>query len=384
MRKWVFAGVAILIVGGLIWTLSLTATEVKLYEVKKGDISQTIKETGIVQASNYLGIYSIENGQVEKILVDLGSFVNQGDTLLILTNNDLSLLKNSYKNSLIQAELNYAFIKAELDNIKLDFDEAKNNYNRTEKLYKSGAVSKNELDLAKLTRDKYETTYKQQLNSLEQAKEQLGISRDDLDDINAKEENLIITSPIEGTVVRLPVKEGQFITTSTEVAEVASLNKVEVKAEILSDDMADIKLGQKVKISAPILKETILEGEVINIYPQAEEKLSPLGVTQHRVPIIINLLENDILKPGYEVKVSIETLTKNDVVIIPREAILYKENGDKQVMLVDENGRIQYVNVKTDLGDRVNIEIISGLKVGQKIVLDASNLLKSGTKVKGQ
>ncbi|NLJ71672.1 MAG: efflux RND transporter periplasmic adaptor subunit, partial [Syntrophomonadaceae bacterium] len=325
---------------------------------------------------------AIENGKVEEQLVEIGDLVSKGDVLLTLSNPDLSLQEDTYKISLLQTEQTYDMLQAELEGIKLDFAEAKNNYKRLEKLYNSGAISKVELEGARLSKDKHEASYNRQLNSIKQAEEQISIAQKALNNINAKAANLIITSPLEGTVVKLPVKEGQYVMVSEKLAEVASLNQMEIKAEILSDDMADIKIGQKVNISAPILKDAILAGELINIYPQAEEKLSALGIVQHRVPVIITLPESDILKIGYEVKIAIETLTKNNLIVIPREAIIYKDNDLKQVMLVDEKNRVSYVDIVTGLADRVNIEVISGLVEGQKIVLDASNPMKEGEKVK--
>ncbi len=382
MRKWVFIGMAILVLGGIIVALILTATEVNLYEVKSASIKQMVNETGIVQASSQVNVFAIENGMVEELLVEIGDLVSKGDVLLTLSNPDLSLQEDTYKISLIQTEQTYDMLQAELEGIKLDFAEAKNNYKRLEKLYNSGAISKVELEGARLSKDKHEASYNRQLNSIKQAEEQISIAQKALNNINAKAANLIITSPLEGTVVKLPVKEGQYVMVSEKLAEVASLNQMEIKAEILSDDMADIKIGQKVNISAPILKDAILAGELINIYPQAEEKLSALGIVQHRVPVIITLPESDILKIGYEVKIAIETLTKNNLIVIPREAIIYKDNDLKQVMLVDEKNRVSYVDIVTGLADRVNIEVISGLVEGQKIVLDASNPMKEGEKVK--
>ena len=382
MRKWVFIGMAILVLGGIIGALGLRATEVNLYEVKSASIKQVVNETGIVQASSQVNVFAIENGMVEELLVEIGDLVSKGDVLLTLSNPDLSLQEDTYKISLLQTEQTYDMLQAELEGIKLDFAEAKNNYKRLEKLYNSGAISKVELEGARLSKDKHEASYNRQLNSIKQAEEQISIAQKALNNINAKAANLIITSPLEGTVVKLPVKEGQYVMVSEKLAEVASLNQMEIKAEILSDDMADIKIGQKVNISAPILKDAILAGELINIYPQAEEKLSALGIVQHRVPVIITLPESDILKIGYEVKIAIETLTKNNLIVIPREAIIYKDNDLKQVMLVDEKNRVSYVDIVTGLADRVNIEVISGLVEGQKIVLDASNPMKEGEKVK--
>lgn len=382
MKKKFLIGIAVLaIIVALYVGLNPPGQEVNTYQVQIGSIKQTINETGLVQASNYLDIYSSENGKVESIAVEIGSRVSKGDTILVLANNDLSIQKATHKSSLIQASNNLSLIKANLERTRLDFEEAQNNYIRTEKLFEAGAVSQSQLEEIKTVKDKLETTLGEQNESYKQITEQVRILGEALEDIEAKEKSLVITSPIDGTIVRLPVNDGQYLVTGTTVAQVASLNEMEIKTEILSDDMADIMLGQKAIIKAPLLKDNELQGEVIQIYPQAEEKLSALGVIQYRVPVIISLKEADKLRPGYEVKVSIETLSKEDVLIVPREAVINDEDGNKQVILI-EKGRVKYVSIETGLQDRTNVEIISGLDVGQKIVLDGSSLLKEGTKVK--
>lgn len=382
MKKKLLIAVGVLaIIAALYVGLNPPGQEVKTYQVQMGDIRQTINETGLVQASHYLDIYCSENGRVESVAVDIGSSVNKGDVILVLENNDLSIQKAAHKSSLIQAKNNLSLVKANLERARLDYEEAKNNYARSEKLFEAGAISKVQLEEIKKVKDKLETTLREQNESYDQINEQVRILEEALQEIEAKEKSLVIISPIDGTIVRLPVKVGQYLLTGTTVAQVASLNQLEIKTEILSDDMADIMLGQKAIISAPLLKDKELEGEVVQIYPQAEEKLSALGVIQYRVPVIISLKEAHKLRPGYEVKVSIQTLSKKDVLIIPREAVIYDENGNKQVMLIDK-GRIKYVSIETGLQDRANVEVIQGLDLGQKIVLDGSSLLKEGTKVK--
>ncbi|HZJ85096.1 MAG TPA: efflux RND transporter periplasmic adaptor subunit [Syntrophomonadaceae bacterium] len=375
-------GVAILLIVAVLSIVNFSAIEVDLYQVKKGNIQQTVDETGLVQASHSLSVYTTENGQVEKVFVQVGDRVNKGDSLLTLSNHDLHLLKSGYQTSLIQANGNLNLAQAELNSTKLSLKEAANYYNRLDKLYNSGAVSQQEWEKAKGQYDNLNILYEGQLSNMEEALEQVLVSEKALNDIVAKENNLTIISPNDGTIVKLPLKEGQYIMAASEVAEVASLESLEINADILSDDMADIHRGQEVIISAAILKDKTLKGEVIKIYPKAEERLSALGVVQYRVPVVIGLNESDKLKPGYEVKVSIKTLARNEVIIIPREAIIYGENDYKEVMLVDSKGRVTYVEVETGLGDRTNIEVVSGLKVGQKIILDGSSLLKSATKVR--
>lgn len=155
-------------------------------------------------------------------------------------------------------------------------------------------------------------------------------------------------------------------------------DQLEIKADILSDDLGEVSLGQKVKITAPVLGAKVLYGEVKEIYPLAEEKESALGVIQRRVPVIITLDDPANLKPGYEVKVAIETSTRQDVPVLPREAVRTMKNGGKEVIVVTDN-RVEHRPVKTGIGDRDNIEITEGLAADETVIRDGNLDLKEKT-----
>ena len=196
-----------------------------------------------------------------------------------------------------------------------------------------------------------------------------------------KEQHLVIKSPANGVVLSLPVQKEQLLNPGTLIAQVAEPGKLEIKAHILSDDLAQVKVGQPVVVTAPVLGKKILAGTVKKIYPQAEEKLSALGISQRRVSVLISLEEPDLLKPGYEVTVAIETLKKQDVLLVPREAVRTTTEGNQQLAVVINN-RIVYRPVETGLSDKDNVEIISGLAAGEQVVRDGSLVLAENAKVK--
>ena len=156
---------------------------------------------------------------------------------------------------------------------------------------------------------------------------------------------------------------------------------LEIKADILSDDLAQVQVGQKVSIKAPVLEDKILAGKVVKIYPRAEEKMSALGVIQRRVPVIINLNDNANLKPGYEVRVIIETKHLDNVLTLPIESVRPQGEGKGQVMIIKDQ-RIVFKEVVTGLSDGDKVEIKQGLSEGDLIVQDGSLELKANTKVK--
>jgi len=192
---------------------------------------------------------------------------------------------------------------------------------------------------------------------------------------------LDVKSSVNGTVLSLPVKREQVLSPGALLASIGVPDHLEVKADILSDDLAEVKVGQKATITAPVLDQKVLKGKVKQIYPRAEEKQSALGIIQRRVPVIIALNDQANLKPGFEVKVAIETLNRQDVLILPREAICTTKDDQKEVLAV-VNGRVQRRTVRTGISDHENIEITSGLTAGEMVVRDGSLDLKEKEKVK--
>jgi len=179
----------------------------------------------------------------------------------------------------------------------------------------------------------------------------------------------------------LGTKQEQVVNPGALLASVAVLDKLEIKADILSDDLGEVNLGQRVKITAPVLGTNVLYGEVREIYPLAVEKQSALGVIQRRVPVIITLTDAANLKPGYEVKVAIETSTAQDVLVVPWEVVRTLKDGGKEVVVVTDN-RVERRPVQTGIGDRENIEITDGLTAGEVIIRDGNLDLKDHTRIK--
>nr|WP_315989747.1 HlyD family efflux transporter periplasmic adaptor subunit [Desulforamulus aquiferis] len=82
-----------------------------------------------------------------------------------------------------------------------------------------------------------------------------------MEQINLKEEQLILKSPVDGIILDLPAKQEQVINPGTLLATVAVSEKLEVKADLLSDDLGEVSLGQRVQITAPVLGDKTWRGK---------------------------------------------------------------------------------------------------------------------------
>jgi len=359
------------------------STEAEMVTVGKGTIQHAIVDTGYVQAADNYDLYAQQGGRVNNIPVKVGDNIKKGQVIMVLENLDLSMSSEQLRISLNQARSAAASAEAAINGLKIDLRDAETKYARVKELYAAGAVSKAELDEAGSLVEKYQTNSQDQSNNLKIAQSQVDTYIKLIAQSEQKEAQLEVKSPINGTVMELPVKQEQAVAYGSLLVRVAQAADLEIKADLLSDDLGEVKLGQKVQVTAPVMGEKVLNGEIIKIYPQAEEKQSALGVIQRRVPVIIALESTDILKPGYETRVNIITAKEEDVVLIPREAVRSTADGKKEVMLVDK-GRVVFRSVKTGLLDSKNIEITEGLKAGDQIIKDASVTLKEDTRVKAK
>ncbi|MFX4261903.1 efflux RND transporter periplasmic adaptor subunit [Pelotomaculum propionicicum] len=363
------------------WSYASGGAEVETVQARQDSIIRSVADTGYVQAATNYDIHATQSARVVEVPVETGQAVERGQTLAVLENLDLVLQISDVNSQISQSAASAAGARAALERLQLELKDAQDNLVRSEALFQAGAISQVDFDQARLRVDTARQSISEQNSVLESALAQgAGLNRS-LQQLSAKEGQLVIKSPVNGIVLTLPAKQEQVVSPGTLLANVAESDQLEVKADILSDDLADVKIGQRVIITAPILGQQTLVGEVKKIYPQAEEKTSALGVIQRRVPVIISLPDPASLKPGYEVRVSIETMTSQNILVLPRESVRTRTDGQKEVMVV-VNKHILYKPVKTGISDQENIEITGGLTVDEIVVRDGSLSLSEKTRVK--
>lgn len=382
-KRYYWAILLALTLAGLGYYWGTAATEVETYKVTQGDILHTVTDTGYVQAARKFDVYATQGGRVDSMPVKVGENIKKGQIIMVLQNRDLAMSSSQLQIQLSQAQAAAAAAEAGIIQGQLDLQDAQSEFDRDQELYNAGAISRVEYDAASSLLNKTQASLEAQQQALESARAQVSNYQSLLADSTGKEKELQITSPIDGTLMQLPVQQEQVVSYGTLLAEVAQASDLEIKVDLLSDDLGEIEVGQPAQITAPVLGDAVLPGEVIQIYPQAEEKQSALGVIQRRVPTIISLEDYGVLKPGYETRVSIVTASSYGVLLIPREAVVTAANGDKQVMAVVK-GRIVLRPITTGLVDNQNIEITGGLSEGDQIVKDASTVLPANTRVKAK
>lgn len=420
-KKWIWAGAgaAAALLIGLVY-YSSSAVVVETVQPESGQVSLVLEETGYTESVSEYTLEAPKTSRVVAVYPDIGDSVGIGQDLLILDNLEADNLATGLRSEITSIKAQIIAIQEQVEPInaqiassqagmmaaqydinglQLQLDQAEDNYNRMEQLYTAGAVSQAEYEASeyelKTLQNQLESS-EERLLSLSQTLEILNRQKGQVEsdvgtmshqlytrqsDLSLLESDLIISSLSEGQVLEIPAEVGGVVQTGMPLIKIGGTGLLQVKADILSDDMAGIEIGQKVRISAPVLGGQVISGEVRQIYPSAFEKVSALGVIQRRVSIIISLDETAILKPGYEVTVSIETERRDNALRLARSAVRSNADGGYEVLKIT-NGRVEITPVKVGLKNQDWVEILEGLSSEEMVVKDAGLNLEQGSRVR--
>ena len=192
---------------------------------------------------------------------------------------------------------------------------------------------------------------------LEQAKANLALTEDKLSKTK-------LLAPIDGVITKEYKKIGETVSAQEVVVSIIGLGKFQIESDIPEADISKIKIGDLVKITFDSLPNIMVTSSVAEISP-ASTMIE--GVPTYKITIY---LQRDIpgLKAGMTANIDISTASKRDVIFIPRRAIIEK-NGKEFVRLMTSNKNYKEVPVETGIyGEQGNIEIIKGLKEGDKVI----------------
>ncbi len=382
-KVWWIVGASVLLILISAFYYVSSAQPVTATRIQKGALVNSISETGYVKTVDQYDVEAQNYGLVEEVMVATGQQVSSGTVLMRLKNPDLDAETEQAQAQLALARGELSQAELTMASYEMETSQAQTAFDRQKSLYEMGAVSQADYEAA---RDRLQKAVQQvELHGqyMGQVQSKIAIYSELTGSLQSKRSALIIKSPIDGTVLDLPGKEGTYITPGSLLAQLGTTSQLEIQADLLSDDLGDVQLGQPVSITATVLGEEVLSGVVSEIKPRAFAKISALGVEQRRVPVMIKLNSSSKLKPGYEVRVSIETTRRDGVLLVPREALKSSEDGRYRIMKISNN-RVVYQDIELGLKGREYVEVISGIEEGDLIVKDGSQVLDEKSRVKVQ
>ncbi len=346
---------------GIIYYLRFWEREVipvSISSVRLGEITKTFSSSGFLEASERAKISSEISGRVAQVYFEEGDRVKKGEPLVKFVSDELIAQLASAEAALAQAE-------ATLSNVKTKFE-------RTKRLFEKGFLAQEELE-------EIQTQYEVSRAMVEQ-------KRSLVKDIEAKLAHTIITAPITGTVVKRYVREGEVVAGPiglggfrelTPIGEVANLKELLVHADVDETEIGKIRVGQRAKITVDAFPQKEYKGKVLEISRVPLEG-TKVGVN-YRVKIRISN-PSPFLKLGMTANIEFISERKENILLLPQGAVQHKKK--KSLVFVVNNSRVFLREIKTGIEDEEYIEVLSGLRLGERVVNGDLERLKEGQRAR--
>jgi len=309
---------------------------------EKRDIDLSVEVSGDVMPATQLDIKAEVGGKVKKLHVLPGQTVKKGD---VLAEIDDSILLTDKDGAL-----------TEIEGAKLAMEKAKKNYERSRDLFEQKLVSRELFDNTTAEFQIAENDLVKAQKKLQQVDDQLHFAR--------------VVAPSSGTVLTVPVVEGQVIiaaasvNSGTTLMTIADLRKLLVQTHINQVDVARLELSQAVKLRAESLKDLEMEASISFIAPVATVTNNVKGFD------VQALIEkpNPRLRPGMTVNMTVPIAKADDALSVPISAV-FKGEGNTKIVYVRKGETTEKRLVKVGITNIEHAQILEGVSEGEQILL---------------
>ena len=354
--------------------------------VTRGNVEKTVVASGSVESVNEVDVGAQASGKITKLYVKLGQEIKKGEMIADIDSTTQINTLNTKKAALVSYQ-------AQLKAKKTAYDVALSSYNRLSKLYTQKATSLDNVNTAKSTLD----NAKAEVEAVEANIKQAEI------EVNTAETNVgytKITAPMDGTVISVPVSEGQTVNanqTTPTIVTIADLSKMKIKPEISEGDITKVKAGQKVSFTILSDSQTLYHSVIDSVDPanttttdssstSSSTSSSNSNSTTSAIYYYANVLIDNpdrTLRIGMTTENNIKIANAKDVLLVSNMAI-QKRDGKSFINVLNDKNQPEQREVETGVQNDFHTEIKSGLNEGEKVIVSqVANGEKVGSMPRG-
>jgi membrane fusion protein (multidrug efflux system) len=347
MKKLIYILVVIALIGAMAFTLMNNkkemAAKAAVAEIKSDAISVTLTEAktaridkSFTAQGNFAPIQSLTllsetQGQIKQVLKRKGDRVRAGELLLQVEANTMN---------------------ADLGALQANYEKAKKDLGRFENLAAGEAITKRQLEDARLAVKTIES-------QLVLARQRVSKAR--------------ITAPISGEINEIYVEVGAYLGIATKLYDIVNVDRLKLNVKVGEREVLLIRKGDKVNVKADVNATETFQGTVTAIAAQADASL------KYDVEIEVKNPSQNSLRAGMYGTDSFEIADQRDALLLPREAIVGSLQSPSVYVVQDNIARLKPIKIGTVTQEQV--EIVEGLAAGEKVVRSGQINLQDGTKV---
>lgn len=345
----------------------------KVLAVEQRPFADVIQATGVVtpNETRVAHVRLLAPGRVEEVHVRVGDRVQSGQPMLSYDNVDVGELVG-----------NYLSAAAAVDRAAADADVAKRALERATKLVEVGGLSRGEYERREAEHKRAlaeVTTARAAMTNIERRLQRFGLAADDLTRLRASSgdatswSSTTVRAPFAGVVTAANVAPGEAVDTERELFTVADLSTVWVVGDLYQRDIASVRRGQEAQITTESYPGETFIGRITNV----SDVLDPSTRTAKVRCEVPN--RDGRLKLQMFVTMGIPTATARDALVVPAAAVQQIDNDTVVFVQIGDESFEKRV-VEAGAGSGGWVPVLSGLKVGERVVTEGGFMLKSKLK----
>ena len=430
--KWILIGVVLLIAA--LFGLKAAGVfgnnegiKVTAEKVQQRTIIEIVNASGKIYPEIEVKLSPDVSGEITELNVQEGDTVKKGQIVARIYADIYSIQANQASSGVMQSQAQVANSQASLDALKATMDQTEKSYSMQKRLYDDKVISSNEFNIADAAYKTAKANYNAAKQGIRGGMAAVQSAQANLAKANKDLSRTAVLAPMDGVVSLLSVKKGERVVGSnmmagTEMLRIADMSKIEIRVDVGESDVPKVHLGDSAVVTVDAYSERKFKGIVTQIASSnnGASTQTALANTSNDVTnykVYVRLLPEsyaDLLgkgrfpfKPGMSASADIQTKTHPNVLSVPINAVTTRDRNDSLqvekkkpnettdekketsmddldvvVFVVDKEGIVKKVKVKTAIQDINNIEITEGVKEGDLVVSGPYEVVSKKLKVK--
>lgn len=386
--KWWALGAFVILVVVLLLTgrrsvLRVDGSTILTGTARQGEFNDYIRVSGQVQPMTTVQLSPTEGGNVQRIVVEEGSHVNEGDVIVVLGNENLDMQilnseaelaekENILRNTMISMEQQKLSVRQEKLSLQIEVRRARRAYEQNKALYEEKLIAKEEYLKAsedyELAKDKLElVTDRERQDSLyrsvqiAQMHESLENMRLNMNMIRRRKENLSVKAPISGELGLLDVELGQSVAAGAKIGQINNLDSYKIEAQIDEHYIDSVAPG----LEATFERQNEKYSSVIRkVYPEVRDG-------KFKADFRFEGQQPENIRTGQTYYLNLQLGQSAEAILIPRGSF-YQNTGGKWVYVLNADGtKATKRSVRIGRQNPQYYEVLEGLAPGDKVIISA-------------
>ena len=312
-------------------------------------IDTKIVATGKLNPEEEIELKPQISGIIDEIFVEEGDLVRKGDLIARIR--------------VVPNEQSMVSAKSRINSLKLTYNNSQTVFDRNKILFEKGVISRQDFENSEL--------------NLNQSKENYEQAKDDYKIIKqgslsgGSSANTTIVAQIPGTILEIPVREGDQVIQSnnfnagTTIATVADMSKMIFEGKVDESEVGKLEEGKQITVVLGAIIEKEFPAVLTFVAPKGIEQN---GAVQFTIKADVDINSSTRIRAGYSANAEIELESKDSILVIKEALLQFNRITEKPfIELLKQDGRFQVKNVEIGISDGINVEIIEGLEEGDKI-----------------